>query len=158
VSWSRNCYDEGGTEIKTDMRYFTLIEANRALVLVSPIVGDILIKRRKLIQLEHRLRERHSRRGSRSPLSSQRSQHELQRLIRDMEYHMEELHSIGCELRDVHRGITDFPSWYRGRVIHLCWQPGEEQVTHWHEQNAGFSKRQRVDDSFRPHVSGVLAM
>jgi hypothetical protein len=53
---------------------------------------------------------------------------------------------LGIEVKDLDSGIIDFPSEYQGRVVFLCWQVDEETVSHWHETDAGFASRQRVDE------------
>jgi hypothetical protein len=59
----------------------------------------------------------------------------LQRLI-------EELDSIGVELKGIDEGLVDFPSERDGRVINLCWRMGEETIAWWHELDTGFAGRQ----------------
>jgi hypothetical protein len=44
-------------------------------------------------------------------------------------------------LRDLDRGLVDFPSIRDGREIYLCWLDGEPDITHWHERDAGFDGR-----------------
>jgi hypothetical protein len=59
----------------------------------------------------------------------------LQRLI-------EELDSIGVELKGIDEGLVDFPSERDGRVINLCWRMGEETIAWWHDLDTGFAGRQ----------------
>ncbi|MSQ62005.1 MAG: DUF2203 family protein [Dehalococcoidia bacterium] len=53
-----------------------------------------------------------------------------------------EVRDHGCELKDIRRGLTDFPHERNGQVVYLCWMLGEQTITHWHEIEAGFSGRQ----------------
>jgi len=54
-----------------------------------------------------------------------------------------ELHEMGVELKDHTRGLIDFPSMRGERVVLLCWQLGEgDEITWWHETDAGFAGRQ----------------
>ena len=46
-------------------------------------------------------------------------------------------------LRDLDRGLVDFPSLREGKVVLLCWQLGEgDRVEWWHDLEAGFAGRQ----------------
>lgn len=45
-------------------------------------------------------------------------------------------------LRDLDRGLIDFPSIRDGREVYLCWVDGEPDISHWHELDAGFGGRQ----------------
>ena len=43
-------------------------------------------------------------------------------------------------LRDLDRGLLDFPSIRDGREVYLCWQEGEDAIGFWHEPEAGFAR------------------
>lgn len=57
-----------------------------------------------------------------------------------------ELRDMAVVLRDLDRGLVDFPSHQDGREVYLCWQEGEDEVGHWHEPEAGFDGRRPLDD------------
>jgi len=48
----------------------------------------------------------------------------------------------GIVLRDLDRGLIDFPSIRDGQEIYLCWIDGEPDIGFWHELDAGFAGRQ----------------
>jgi hypothetical protein len=45
-------------------------------------------------------------------------------------------------LRDLDRGLVDFPSLRDGDEVYLCWVDGEADIGFWHELEAGFGGRQ----------------
>ena len=45
-------------------------------------------------------------------------------------------------LRDLDRGLVDFPSMRDGREVYLCWVDGEHDIGYWHDLDAGYSGRQ----------------
>jgi hypothetical protein len=45
-------------------------------------------------------------------------------------------------LRDVERGLIDFPALRDGREVYLCWIDGEADIAFWHDLDAGFAGRQ----------------
>jgi hypothetical protein len=57
-----------------------------------------------------------------------------------------ELERLEIVLRDIDRGLLDFPSLRDGREIYLCWQEGEDAIGYWHEPEAGFAGRRPLDD------------
>jgi hypothetical protein len=57
-----------------------------------------------------------------------------------------ELREMEVVLRDLDRGLVDFPSLRAGREVYLCWQEGEDAVEHWHEADAGHDGRRPLDD------------
>jgi hypothetical protein len=55
------------------------------------------------------------------------------------------LEEAGILLRDIDRGLIDFPAVVDGREIYLCWELGEDEVAYWHELSAGYGGRQPLD-------------
>ena len=122
------------------MKIFTLEEANALL----PTVRSVLLK----IQRAHkRLAVYHSeaKRASEGaelgggglvdgPLYAE--------LLIKLTELMNNLESLGVELKDLERGLVDFPSLREGRVVLLCWQVGEgDKLEWWHDVDAGFAGR-----------------
>lgn len=59
---------------------------------------------------------------------------------------MLELRRLDVVLRDLDRGLVDFPALREGREVYLCWQEGESDIGFWHEPGTGFAGRQPLDD------------
>jgi len=54
-----------------------------------------------------------------------------------------ELEDRGIVLRDVERGLVDFPCRHPGgKTVLLCWQLGEPDLAWWHFPEDGFAGRQ----------------
>ena len=47
-------------------------------------------------------------------------------------------------LRDLDRGLVDFPSIRDGHEVYLCWVDGEDDIGFWHELDAGYAGRQEL--------------
>jgi hypothetical protein len=47
-------------------------------------------------------------------------------------------------LRDLDRGLIDFPALRGEREVYLCWVDGEPDIGFWHELDAGFAGRQEL--------------
>ena len=45
-------------------------------------------------------------------------------------------------LRDLDRGLVDFPSIRDDREVYLCWVEGEDEIGYWHDLEAGFAGRE----------------
>ena len=52
-----------------------------------------------------------------------------------------ELQSMEVVLRDLDRGLVDFPSVRDGQEIFLCWEEGEDEIGFWHDLEAGYGGR-----------------
>jgi hypothetical protein len=53
----------------------------------------------------------------------------------------EQLERLDIVVRDLERGLVDFPALIDGREVYLCWLLDEPQVTHWHGIESGFAGR-----------------
>jgi hypothetical protein len=54
-----------------------------------------------------------------------------------------ELQEMEIVLRDLERGLIDFPSMRDGREVYLCWvEQEEDEIAFWHDLDAGFAGRQ----------------
>ena len=53
-----------------------------------------------------------------------------------------ELDAMDVVLRDLDRGLVDFPAMREGEEVYLCWVESEEdEIAHWHDLDAGFAGR-----------------
>ena len=51
----------------------------------------------------------------------------------------------GIVLRDIDRGLVDFPAVIDGREVYLCWELGEDDVGYWHDLDSGYRGREPLD-------------
>jgi hypothetical protein len=54
------------------------------------------------------------------------------------------LQEAGIVVRDIERGLIDFPALIDDREVYLCWELGEDEVAWWHELDAGYRGRQSL--------------
>ena len=62
---------------------------------------------------------------------------------------LHQIKEMGVLLKDVEKGLCDFPYMKQGRVVYLCWHLGEDSIEYWHDIEAGFGAREPLDDSDR---------
>jgi hypothetical protein len=55
---------------------------------------------------------------------------------------LNELDAVDVVVRDVERGLVDFPALRDGEEVYLCWLVDEDEIRFWHEPDAGFAGRQ----------------
>jgi hypothetical protein len=58
---------------------------------------------------------------------------------------IQEIQDHGCILKDINRGLIDFPALKDDREVYLCWMLGESSIQWWHERDAGFAGRQPIE-------------
>ena len=55
---------------------------------------------------------------------------------------LETVAQAGIVLRDIDRGLVDFPALIDGREVYLCWELGEDEVAYWHDLEGGYGGRE----------------
>ncbi len=53
-----------------------------------------------------------------------------------------EFYSREIQIKDLERGLLDFPALLEGREVFLCWESAEEDVGFWHDLESGYAGRQ----------------
>ena len=53
-----------------------------------------------------------------------------------------ELQAMEIVLRDLDRGLIDFPALRDGREVYLCWEEGEAEIAFWHDTDSGYAGRE----------------
>ena len=51
---------------------------------------------------------------------------------------------MGISIKDVDRGLIDFPTLRDGREVFLCWELSEDRIRYWHDIEAGYGGRQPI--------------
>ncbi len=47
-------------------------------------------------------------------------------------------------IKDLSRGLVDFPAIIGGREVFLCWESDEDKVEFWHDLDTGYGGRERL--------------
>lgn len=133
-------------------KLFTLDEAN---ALLPQIKEDIATLQSLVTEIEDRQSElqkiktsrRHSLAGAENesdPYFEMESQLDFMRM--EAQLLMGNFARKGVLLKMVSPGLIDFPAVLDGNEILMCWQEGEESITHYHGWHDGFAGRKRLTD------------
>ena len=125
---------------------FTLEEANRLVPwleerfeAMSPLRAELVRQQEELLSL---LRRRRSNGHSSSEEEIAETERVVSELTRRLQEAVAEIAGRGIQVRDIGRGLVDFPSRREGDVVYLCWQRGEPSIDWWHPTDTGFAGRQ----------------
>ena len=121
---------------------FTLDEANSLIPWLAERFRKIDTLRQEYAILQKRIAD--SQKTAVNASDAPQNETTTEQLTRQIEEGVDEILDQGIIVRDVARGLVDFPSLRDDRDIYLCWIDGEEQVKYWHEINQGFSHRQSI--------------
>ncbi len=131
-----------------ERQHFSLEEANAQLPWLVETFSRISPMAQELTARQEEQRSLLERRGGNGTASDEQAtvdlQREVDRIIELLRAEIEEITGRGILIRDLARGLVDFPSFRDGREIYLCWILGEEEIGFWHETNVGFSDRQAL--------------
>jgi hypothetical protein len=126
-------------------RHFTPDEANELLSEVRPIAEELVAQRRAFAVTTARLARLSSRiagnGGDFDPQEPRALQEQLEEEGAAVARCVERLGRLGVLVKDLDRGLVDFPALHAGEEVLLCWQVGEDEVAYWHGLEEGFAGR-----------------
>src|SRR2546428_12236832 len=124
-------------------RYFTLNEANQVLkevrgwvVHLTDVKKSLDAKGTEIEQLKEKGVD-----NAGSPAGTLY----VEELI-DLQNTLNRIQEQGILVKDLNRGLIDFPHLKEGREVYLCWEMGEESIEFWHEIEEGYAGRQKIGD------------
>jgi hypothetical protein len=119
-------------------RHYTLEEANAALPWVLERIERLRSARVRLTDEEVR-----EALGEAAPMNGGGEPgREVSEAFLEMRSALAELQATEIVLRDLDRGLIDFPTLREGREAYLCWEEGEDEIAYWHDLDAGYGGRQ----------------
>ena len=119
---------------------FTLDEANSLIPWLVETFRKLELLRQEYTAIQERIAD--LERASGNLADGDKLKVSAEHLARQIEEGVEEILDKGILIRDVSRGLVDFPSHRNGREVYLCWIGGEERIDYWHETDRGFSHRE----------------
>jgi hypothetical protein len=122
-------------------RHYTIEEARALLPQVRAWLMQIDTLQQRLSELDVRLRSLSSSGhdvGGDSVNASMKIRAELQEVGREFE--SREIH-----IKDLERGLIDFPALRDGKEVFLCWEKGEDEIEFWHDLDSGYPGRERLE-------------
>ncbi len=125
-----------------DQHYFTPQEASKLLPDIKLKVKE-LIERKKLVASLHEELERYSLLGFKTAEVTEKAAL-LDNQVEGLTKKLAELEDLGVQVKDLDRGLVDFPAERYGEKVLLCWRYGESEVSFWHKPNEGFNGRRAL--------------
>jgi hypothetical protein len=123
-------------------RHFTREEANRLLSHLEETLAELRDARDRLTDAEAHelLSDTAPTNGGGTPGRTVGEAFlEVRRLLNG-------LTNAGIVVRDIERGLVDFPAVLDGREVFLCWEAGEPEVAYWHDLEGGYGGRRPLAD------------
>jgi hypothetical protein len=131
---------------------FTVEEANRVAGEIRPRLERLVMRKREFDALERRMGILLVATAGAAPdnpdaLELRALEEKRRRLGESIGKGVQELHAKGVLVKDVDRGLVDFYTLMGDRLVFLCWQVSEAEVSHWHALEDGFAGRQQIKEA-----------
>lgn len=123
-------------------KHFTLAQAREELLAIIPLLHEITRLKSDLDRKGYNI-YRHQYFGGMGPNGQKVFPSEMEELV----IHVRELNHRGIELKDLDKGLIDFPALRaNGEEVYLCFMLGEKTIDHWHTLEGGFAGRKPIDE------------
>ncbi|TAH36937.1 MAG: DUF2203 family protein [Planctomycetota bacterium] len=126
-----------------EYRYFTVAEARELLPQVRRHMNRIQAAKEAILKVSPEqwpaLEKAMGNGGAAAVTQALQHTQVLERAVRS-------ILKLGVQIKDLDKGLLDFPSLREGREVSLCWMHGEDDIRWWHETDAGFAGRQPLDE------------
>jgi hypothetical protein len=134
-------------------RTFTLDEAQTLLPVLETLVRKAQNSGTRAAEIEvelDRLRQRIFLAGGVhvDVASAARRRAERDKSLQETKDALAEMEAIGVQVKDLDKGLLDFPCIVDGRTVLLCWKLGEKEIGFWHSIEDGFAGRKPLDSRF----------
>ena len=81
-------------------------------------------------------------------VAAARRRAEREKAMQEAKDTLAEFEAIGVLLKDLEKGLLDFPCVVDGKTVLLCWKLGEKEIGYWHSEEDGFAGRKPLDARF----------
>ena len=129
-------------------KLFTVEEVNKLLPEIRTIFDEFKDRKKIFFELKEEVFELTKIIDSEEYRSEELSNKEriLVATSKEIENLFKELANLGCIVKDIENGLVDFISIFEGKKVFLCWKQGEDNVSWYHDMQAGFSGRLKIED------------
>ncbi|MEK7766581.1 MAG: DUF2203 domain-containing protein [bacterium] len=135
--------------LQPPLKLFTVEAANRLLPGIRARLAELRAAHKTILALQGKVDIEELTGAGRDGVLSENAQTviaalhtDLERRMESFEESLEEFHALGCELKDLGKGLVDFYTMRGGELALLCWQDGEESIAFWHPLEGGYGARQ----------------
>ena len=66
------------------------------------------------------------------------------RVAADVKATLAEFQRREIQIKELDRGLIDFPAILNGKEVFLCWEQDEDDIEFWHDLESGYAGRERL--------------
>jgi hypothetical protein len=124
----------------TFRKHYTLDQARALLPTIREWLGQMAQLRQALLHSDERITGRLSQgEDIGGPLANEhvKALCKLRRIL-------QEFQEREIQIKDLDRGLIDFPAIIAGKEVFLCWEQDEDDIEFWHDLDSGYAGRERL--------------
>src|SRR5688572_19680162 len=121
-------------------KHYTIEEARALLPQIREWLAEIDKLRRRLKQLDERITQILAG-GVDVGGESVNTQIKL---LAKLQHVFHEFEERQIQIKEIDRGLIDFPAIIAGKEVFLCWEQDEEDIEFWHDLDTGYAGREKI--------------
>ena len=121
-------------------KHYTVAEARQLLPEVRQRLQQLVELRRQLQELDDILRAQNS---TGHDLGGPRVNRWV-KAVAAIKQAVRWFRGAEIQIKDLDRGLIDFPAIIAGREVFLCWEHDDEDIEFWHDLDSGYAGRERL--------------
>jgi hypothetical protein len=129
----------------TDQPRYTLEEARALIPQVRAVLIQLAVEKRRFDDALTALHAQHAAHAAAGADAShadvEQREAALAQVGEGIKGLLAVLESMGVQVRDLERGLVDFPTERDGAPAWLCWQLSDAELAYWHSTTEGFASR-----------------
>jgi hypothetical protein len=121
-------------------KHYTVEEARALLPQIRAWLTEIQQLRRRLKQLDDRIGQLLTGGAD----GGGEVVHTHIRLLAELQTALRQFQQREIQIKDVDRGLIDFPAIVASKEVFLCWEQDEDDIEFWHDLDSGYAGRERL--------------
>ena len=66
------------------------------------------------------------------------------KILSEIKSLLREFEQREIQIKDLERGLIDFPAIIGGREVFFCWESDDEDIEFWHDLDSGYAGREKL--------------
>jgi hypothetical protein len=124
-------------------KHYTVETARKLLPQLRVWLGELNRCRRRVQQLDERLGQMLA--GGADPGGE--LVNDWIKSLAGIQRHLATFRKLDIQLKDLERGLVDFPAIIGGKEVFLCWEQDENDIEFWHDLDTGYAGRERLPEA-----------
>jgi hypothetical protein len=121
-------------------KHYTIEEARALLPLVRQWLSQLETHHKRLLSLDERIAALLAKGDD----AGGEIVNQSIKILAEIQQTLHQFRQRQIQVKDLRRGLLDFPSLRNGREVFLCWEKDEDDIEFWHDLEAGYPGRERL--------------